>query len=192
VPHIPLLLDPSPLSIGFEIRVNETPSSHTLIDLTYKIELRFLGQHIEADKVEPIITRIKLKSCKMKTLLKKYIPVEAWKTLIEELGVLIFDLCSCYFQIEVRKLESALPSGRKNYERWCSSFMWKAIEKAKEYNKGNVEWVKENVPEIEQVDQVGLVLEVRHCKIRDGTNPIQYVVIYIHVIGQYDPLWMEQ
>ncbi|GJU93055.1 zf-CCHC domain-containing protein [Tanacetum coccineum] len=34
----------------------------------------------------------------MKTLLKKYNPVDAWKALIEDLGVVIFDLCSCYFQ----------------------------------------------------------------------------------------------
>nr|GEV80680.1 retrovirus-related Pol polyprotein from transposon TNT 1-94 [Tanacetum cinerariifolium] len=35
----------------------------------------------------------------MKTLLKKYNPVDAWKALIEDLGVVIFDLCSCYFQV---------------------------------------------------------------------------------------------
>nr|GEX65626.1 reverse transcriptase domain-containing protein [Tanacetum cinerariifolium] len=92
-PNLSFLLDSSPPSyflifIGFEILVNKTPSSRTLIHLTHKIKLRFFGgEHFEADYVGAMITRIELKSCKMKTLLKKYNPFDAWKALIEDLGV---------------------------------------------------------------------------------------------------------
>ncbi|KAI7734558.1 hypothetical protein M8C21_025086, partial [Ambrosia artemisiifolia] len=42
-----------------------------------------MGEHVEADNAEAIITRIEHKSRKIESLLKQYKPVEALKTALE-------------------------------------------------------------------------------------------------------------